>query len=318
MDSKNNTRYVQALIDEASPGETVILPEGDYDVAIYIDKSLTLSGSGSAAHTLLRGIKDGGSVIVIVEDELHVTLENITVMNGLDLKGGGISVKGNSELTIKNCILQNNGATYYGGGGIYMANGRLFVIRSQILNNKGVIGGGVLADNRVQAVFKSSLIVNNESRQSGGGICLKEGATAEILHCTFAENLSREDGGDQIHLWGTTTRQPSLIMMNSVVAGRADGQGIAVGDCGGDITISNSILPPSLEENFPLQSGKDNIYTSVAFEALEDQRFLLPPESPGMALGDPSFLDDEDRDILGNTWSPDEEGGVSVGVFSQG
>jgi len=313
----NRTTYIQNLIKKALPGETVVLPKGVHSVALYIDKSLTLTSDGDVSETSLKGIKDGGSVIVIVEDGLDITLENITIMDGFDLKGGGISVRGSSKLTIRNCTIQNNGATYYGGGGIYIANGELSVIRSRIIKNAAIIGGGVLVDGGAQAIFKSSLIVENGGQRGGGGICLKESAVGEILNCTLADNFVVEETGKNIYLWGSITDQPSVKIMNSVLAEREDGNSITVGDCGGNVEIFHTMMSSGHRESLTLKIDKMNLYAPIFFESSQGERYLLNQDSPGITLGNPEFLRIESKDLLGKKWLSGIGSKVSVGAYSR-
>jgi hypothetical protein len=312
---KSKASYIQSLINDASPGERVVLPRGIYEIAIYIDKSLTLTGSGNTSDTTLKGVTDGGSVIVIVEDGLNITIENITIVGGFDLKGGGISVKGNSNLTIRNCIIQNNSATYYGGGGVYMADGELTIIRSRIIKNAAVIGGGILIDGDTQATLKSSLISENAGQRAGGGFCLTESSTAKIINCTFADNAVVEGTGQSIYLRGSMSNQPSVKIMNCILREQEADNSIGVNDCGGSIEILHTLMSPGHEEKLELKVDRNNLYVPINFVSSEREIYLLSYESPGITLGNPKFLKSEDRDLLGQNWASDTEDSISVGAY---
>lgn len=314
---EDQTRYVQDLINAASVGETVFLPRGVYGVALYIDKSLILVGEGKSEETVLQGLPDGGSVIVIQDNDLEIALENLTIAGGADLRGGGITLKAASKLMIKNCTLCNNAATYYGGGGVYAQAGELIIERSRIYQNAGVSGGGVFLDTKTKALFKSCLIVENNAR-FGGGVCLKEAASAEFLNCTFAENRSNENIGDNIFLSGSLTEQPAIKLMNCIVAKGGSDQSIAVNDCGARISVLNTLMASELQNAFSIEHDENNLYAPVIFTAEGQEKYKLSSDSPGRYLGTPIFLQPADRDILGTTWRANTaiKAGIAVGAFA--
>ncbi len=317
MNTMNDkTNFVQGLINAASPGDTIVLPPGNYGVAIYIDKSLALVSDGNATKTSLSGLVDGGSVIVIMEDNLDVVIENITITGGADLRGGGIALQGNSKLTIMGCTISGNSATYHGGGGIYVKNGKLVVVRSRILQNTAVLGGGVLLENQARAIFRSSLVAENAARTGGGGICLKETTFAEILHCTLAENRTKDGVGDNLYLWSSLTSRPSTRIMNSVVAERENGKSITLSECGGDISIFNSFLTSDPSKDFAVQNAEGNMYAPIIFGHSASEKYKLTSDSPGNNLGSIQFLDEKDLDLVGAEWSCDTGQGVTVGAFA--
>lgn len=90
---------LQALIDAAEPGSVLVIPAGDYDGPITIDKPLELRGEG-------RPRVDGhgqGSVINVAADD--VTLTGLVVANtgsSLEAENAGISVFGERVTVVGN------------------------------------------------------------------------------------------------------------------------------------------------------------------------------------------------------------------------
>lgn len=71
---------LQAMIDDASPGDVVIVPAGSWPAPIYIDKPLTLEGQ---AWPVIQG--DGSG------DVIRISAPNVTV-RGFVVRGSGISL----------------------------------------------------------------------------------------------------------------------------------------------------------------------------------------------------------------------------------
>lgn len=96
--SENET--IQEVIDDASDGDTVVIPDGEYQEELTIDDDITLSGSGD---TVLDG--DGESLdTAIAIDAGSVTIEDITIKEFDDraIEYEPPSVGGQLDLTIEN------------------------------------------------------------------------------------------------------------------------------------------------------------------------------------------------------------------------
>lgn len=84
---------IQAAIDAAQPGDTVVIPAGVYDGPVVVDKTITLVGDG---WPVIDG-RRAGDVVVIAAD--GVTLRGFVVQgSGLDVSSepGGIRLEGNN------------------------------------------------------------------------------------------------------------------------------------------------------------------------------------------------------------------------------
>ena len=176
---------LQKSIREAPDGAIVRLRPGIYAGNLFIDKSLTLLGVESPPNALLDG-KALGTVINIRGNGLKVVLENLVIKNGSARIGAGIAIDGNNHIKVQDCSIQDNIATY-DGGGVYANAGELFILRTQISNNSGKQGGGICLDYTVQATLQDSVIVQNLGKR-GGGVRIKDGARVVCKHCTLADN----------------------------------------------------------------------------------------------------------------------------------
>lgn len=310
----DQTGYVQGLIDAALPGDTVVLPQGDYQVGVCIDKSLTLRGAG-ADKTALRGLAGGGAVIVILDDGIDVTIEDLSVTDGFDLQGGGISFLGDGRLMLRRCNIANNTASYYGGGAVFVEQGELKAIQCKIIGNRAVFGGGVLVGDRGTAHFSTCLVVENVA-QYGGAISFRGAATGVLRHCTIAENFASAHIGHALYLAGSTIEQPTVEVMNSVIA-FIDDHGVEINRCGGKLSISHSLLSAFGIKAFHLERDIGNAYFPVEFASGGDDKYRLSADSMGVGLGNPDILTVEMLDLVGDPWSvEDHKTGVVVGAYA--
>lgn len=121
---------------------------------IDISKNITIDGHGYT----IDG--NGGLIINIAEDNITVTLKNITFANGLADGGGAIqNARKTSSLTIINCeFLKNSAENIHavggGPGGAIYSKGKLTVIGSYFYENSAAYSGGAIYCNNI-------LLVNN-------------------------------------------------------------------------------------------------------------------------------------------------------------
>jgi parallel beta-helix repeat protein len=93
---------IQAAVNAAQPGDTVLVPPGTYSENVLVNKSLTIRSSASAATTIV-------SAAVPSNDVLLLSGSNIRV-EGLTLIGGraGVEFSGSSQCSVTNLIAHDN------------------------------------------------------------------------------------------------------------------------------------------------------------------------------------------------------------------
>ncbi|MDR3457511.1 MAG: choice-of-anchor Q domain-containing protein [Verrucomicrobiae bacterium] len=122
--------------------------------------SVVIQGPGADRLTVAGG---GTSQVFYIaasaDPNFIVTLNDLTVADGISDTGGGIENFGN--LFLNNCVLTNNAATD---------------------------GGGMI--NEGSAVLQNCTVAGNVAAGNGGGLCNDPGSTLSLYNCTLAGNIA--------------------------------------------------------------------------------------------------------------------------------
>jgi hypothetical protein len=220
-------------ISLASAGDSIMIAAAVYNEHLVIDHSLKLIGAGSSS-TIVDG-GGTGRVVTIFSSIAHVSLQKLTIRNGLTTAGtahaAGIYNLG--ILTIGSCLISGNhthGTTESLGGGIYNT-GTLTITRSTITGNTtsglsagaGIYNGGTLTIN--------TSTINQHTAAIGGGIYSSSALT--INRSTLFANQAIDGGA--VYSLGTVAINNNTISGNSAsIGGGIDNVGV--------LTVSNSTL----------------------------------------------------------------------------
>ncbi|RJP36920.1 MAG: hypothetical protein C4547_06590, partial [Phycisphaerales bacterium] len=166
--------------------------------------------------------------------DLTTTLDGFTVKLGYadgshpDNLGGGIYLGGfvagtgqdpdtpSGKLTVSNCTVTDNFASYYGGGVYVNGLGQIKMIDSTLTNNTATLNGGGYADGQASAAFEDCVFVDNETTSTGaarggGGAWVGPGGTQRtFLRCRFTGNESKVVGGG-LGVSDGTSAEPLLV-----------------------------------------------------------------------------------------------------------
>jgi nitrous oxidase accessory protein NosD len=169
----NPTGTIQEAIDEASSGDTILVHDGTYNEALYINKNLIIKAASTPIikGSQLRATNYGNrQVTIFVENAANVVLQDLDVEGAeLGVPGGtksyailyensggkvqnctvspntvgdmfstAIAAWDNSDLTIKECVIEN-----FGRIGVYSNNATLDI------ENNTIIGQAYSQDNLV-------------------------------------------------------------------------------------------------------------------------------------------------------------------------
>ena len=161
--------------------------------------------------------------------------------------GGGIHAHGNVLVSFS--AVFSNSATENGYGGGVLAGGRVTLYRSQVYNNYGYVGGGVVGRNGVTATY--SLIHGNRANSLGGGIYV-EGGDLTVNKSTISNNVVNDvvaragpfSAGGGLAVGGPPGGRRLII--DSTISGNAAWFHSAA-YIGGDVDIYNSTIAFNVE-----------------------------------------------------------------------
>ena len=202
---------IQAAIEAASGGDTVVVAPGTYHEHIdFKGKAIEVKSAAGPASTVIDG---GGTSVVVVFKSAETrasVLRGFTITHGFlpsvggpgVLSGAGIAIADASPTILGNVVTDNDGANHSGAG-------------------IGAIGAPLIKDN---------VIVGNHTGGTGAGGGILAGGGAEIIGNRIEDNVAG-GGGGMVLYGGTTVVRDNIIRGNR--AGDYDGGGVAFNGPGG-------------------------------------------------------------------------------------
>lgn len=187
----------EALGPALAEGGEILLGPGEHRISALITVSATLRGEDGA-------VLDGGRerVLQVDADGIELRLENLVLRNGAGEVGAGLLLSGWSVVTAVGCRFERGVATEGGGGGAWVARGRLILRHCRFSDNRGRFGGDLVVTGAGEAIV--------EDCELGGDVAVLEGADLKM-------SRSRVDG--RIDLRGTLTRTPTVSLRECDAAG---------------------------------------------------------------------------------------------------
>ena len=266
---------IQAAIDAAANGDTVLVSDGTYKENINFNgKAITVTSVNGPATTTI----DGGGITSVVTfntgEGAGSVLNGFTLTHGnaSPLEGGGIAVSSSPTIT-NNVITANLGSN--GGGGIGIAFAAPLVQGNTISNNtqssgSGGIGGGgisirgessgtriignIISNNSWGSggggislfaaggpLIQNNIITGNNGSTQGGGLIIFNDASPQIIGNVFSHNSAFHGGG---LYWLIPQSTPGILLLNNTITNNSATQGSAVFADGfdADATFQNNVI----------------------------------------------------------------------------
>ncbi|MCB5264983.1 MAG: T9SS type A sorting domain-containing protein [Candidatus Cloacimonetes bacterium] len=148
QDSSGDYTSIQAALDAADPGDTVLVYPGRYYENLTIETNdinlMSLEGtSGDPAYidsTVIDGTNSIGGIIV-GQFKIDINIRGFSITNGI---GAGIALGASSESIVSNCKIFRRTSTY--GGGVNIGGATVHLSGVDIYDNYAInLGGGLYA-----------------------------------------------------------------------------------------------------------------------------------------------------------------------------
>jgi hypothetical protein len=208
-------RAIQSAINAATPGETILVNNGTYNIVAAID----LQGG-----KILRSV-NGSAVTTIVSDHTVrcIKIQGNAIIDGFSLRNGRSSSSDGAGAyilgtgSVLNCDIRNCSAGL-SGGGVAMNNGGLVENCRIVKNHSDDPGGGISMYNGgiVRNCLISSNNVGGSALNWGGGVAIRNRGLVEF--CQIDNNFAEEDGGG-LHIIDGGEARNCVIKNNTAVNG---------------------------------------------------------------------------------------------------
>jgi hypothetical protein len=169
---------------------------------IILNKSFTIIGGYNWLGRELQG--NGTSGILKVAAGTTNVLNNLTIGHGNAVGGVGGGIWNLGTLTVNNCSVISNSASF--GGGVFTENGALTMNNCTLAYNSAGPGGGILSDNSLLTLNNCTIVGN--SGGAGGGINFDTG-TLTLTNCIVSGNTATTNAN--LAIFGTFLGANNLV-----------------------------------------------------------------------------------------------------------
>ena len=251
-----NFETIQAGIDAATAGDTVLVAPGEYVITEPITfggKAITVRSEAGRDETTIRmgtpTDTNRGSVIIFENGETTASiLDGFTITGGISswvpsanaYAGGGIYFNASSG-SLMNCDVVENRADNGGGGGVSASYGSSPILTNCIFtgNSATLAGGGVLCYINSSMAMTDCIVNGNSSLSLGGGVYVGSNSSMTMTNCTIISNTAQDAGA------GIGCSSSSATLTHCVIAqntGAKWGGGLGIEYEGSSTTINNCTI----------------------------------------------------------------------------
>lgn len=214
--------------------------------AVTVSEAMASIGQSTFVSNSAR--QDAGALNVILNSELTLR-DTIVENNRVERFAGGITIQSGSQALVERNVFRNNIVTandpnpLAGVGGaikVYGPATNATIRFNRVEGNTARDGAGIYVEDQASAEIFANEIVGNRATQYGGGIVINDSASAQIIANIVVGNRSSSDGGGVwVHNDSTASVQGNLIAANRAMG---SGGGLTVfGDTRTDV-LDNLII----------------------------------------------------------------------------
>ena len=292
---------IQAAVDKASTGDTVVAAPGIYQENLVIDRDLVIRGSKSSPT-----IVDGGGAGSTVSFECGPTaaLEDLHITNGHASLGGGV-FNGGGTLFVLGCEISGNTAVF-DGGGISNAGGILIVEESAIIGNTAGSDAAIAIQpvpmEGITAGLRNSTVSGNISTDAFSRVL----GPSQLMNCTVAENRAG--------IFGFVLAAEDNKMQHTIIAENASPNCVdrSITSLGNNLSDTDTCFADH-------HARRDRIVPDVglgplAFHGGTTRSHLLIPGSPAIDTGDNDGAPQRDQRGAGRPFDGDGDGDAVIDI----
>jgi hypothetical protein len=197
---------IQAGIDAASDGDTVMVADGTYtgdgnrDID-FLGKAIVVMSENGPENCIIDCEEGGRGFIFQSGEDSTSIVQGFTITNGYCAVGGGIYCAYSSP-TVTNCTFSGNSADF--GGGMRNYGGSPTVANCMFSGNVAYQFGGGMYNNFGSSPTVSNCTFSGNSAQMGGGM-YNYSSSPTVTNCTFSQNSAVYDGGGMQNYTGSPT-----------------------------------------------------------------------------------------------------------------
>ncbi len=174
---------IQAGIDAAASGDTVLVADGIYSGAgnhdlDFLGKNIILKSTGGYENCVLDGSSYPHLISLQSGETAEAVIEGFTLTSA---SNSGIYLTGASP-TIKNCLIEQND-----GGGLKLYDSEAVMERCVIAYNSSIYGGGLFLDSSAPMIIHCTFRINGAS---SGGAVYGTNSTVEFTNSIFYYNIA--------------------------------------------------------------------------------------------------------------------------------
>jgi hypothetical protein len=274
---------VQAAIDLASPGDSVLVAPGTYHGDVdFQGKDIAVRSSGGPSVTVLDGSGTRAVVSFHHEESRDAVLDGFTIRGGAGVnsvdsgngrfvgEGGGVDIEWASPTVEHNVVIDNTGGN---GAGVSVSQGSSLILSNDIAGNTATVtnsfGGALFVADTYQAQVIGNTLENTDWRYGDGGGAYLSGEGLLFQDNVVRGNAVRGDTTGEGAAGLFIVASPGMRIVDDLVSGNVGFDAVVVSanhialQLTGLTIADNSGVGLLLADNYERVTVKDTVITGT-------------------------------------------------------